>query len=309
MLTRIFNKSKSINYFFLAIALFLGTLASGFKDKTGFLHTGLVELIGIGVFIVFIVLFLDFIIRKNYLTNSTVFAIFFFSFFTIAFFRFKSDIMLWKILFSNLFLLFAYRRIFNLQNHTQTFKKILDASVWISIASLFYFWNVLFFIPLVIAIVQVQEISFKAFIVPFFGFFAVFILATAYCVTVQDNVFWFTTIIPPLPSDFSVFSTLKVLIPTTILFGVLVWSTVAQVLAFKNIPLKQRPNKKMVFLLLLFSITVAFLFPVKTGNELIFMLPMASIVITNYIENNSEMWFNEMILWLTIGSSILPFIL
>ncbi len=296
MLARFFNKSKPINYFLLSIMLIIGVLVVGYKQSMGFNGVELLKLVGIGFFLVFLMLLLGFIVRKNSLTQANTFSIFFFSWFLLGLFK-NTNIL--YLLFSLFFLLLAYRRIFNLQNHKNTTKKILDASVWISIATLFYFWNILFFIPLYIALLQLPESKVRYFAIPVFGVLAIGSITTAYYVVFHDNLYWFLERIPHFSLDFSAYGSLKVLVSVTFLIGLILWSVSSELLAFKTLSLKQKPNRRMVFIILATSFAVALLFPQKTGQELILVLPPASIIIANYVEKHNEIWFNEMVMWFT----------
>ncbi len=297
MLARFFNKSKPINYFLLSILLIIGALLVGYKQSMGFNGVEVLKLVSIGFFLVFLMLLLGFIIRKTSLTQANTFSIFFFSWFLLGLFK-NTNIL--YLLFSLFFLLFAYRRIFNLQNQNNTTKKILDASVWISIAALFYFWNILFFIPLYIALLQLPESKVRYFAIPVFGLLAIGSITTAYYVVFYDNLYWFLERIPQLSFNFSAYGSLKVLVPTTFLTGLLLWTISSELLTFKTLSLKQKPNRRMVFIILATSFAVTLLFPQKTGQELIFVLPPASIIIANYVEKHNEIWFNEMLMWFTV---------
>ncbi len=307
MLARFFNKSKPINYFLLSILLIIGMLSVGFKYSSGFDSLALLKIVGIGIFLVFLLLLLDFIIRKNNLTQANTFSIFFFSVFMLIFLRHAKTEIVTPIIFSVFFLLLAFRRIVNLQKPSNLTKKILDASVWITVAGLFYFWNILFFIPLYIAVFQLPEKKKRMYLIPFFGFLSVVSMATAYHGIFQDNVQWVFERIPSVHLDFSAYASVDVLVSLSFFVALLLWTIVSELLAFKTVSLKQRPNKRVLFIVIFTALIVVLLFPEKTGAEVMLLVPVASVVMTNYIEKNKELWFNEMILWLSLVVFVFSF--
>src|SRR5690606_21793740 len=96
-----------------------------------------------------------------------------------------------EILFAQIFLLLAIRRTVSLRKDTNSEKKILDAAIWITVASLFYFWSLLFFIPLWMGVARKPNLTYKQMLVPIVGFMAVFILYTAYQLLIHDSFSWF----------------------------------------------------------------------------------------------------------------------
>ena len=152
MLTSFFGKSKPINFLIVSMFIIIGCFFRIIIDTGEQYNLQIFTRQFITLLICFFSLFLlNFIIRKNRLTKINTYPILLFSCLIILIPAVFSET---NLLLANLFLLLSLRRILSLTSEKNLEKKILDASIWISIASLFYFWSILFFIILIIALFQ-----------------------------------------------------------------------------------------------------------------------------------------------------------
>jgi len=313
MLTSFFGKSNPVNYLILGAFIIAGFLLGAISGSSIIITP--ILLLEHGFFIVLSVLsmlLLDFVIRKNNLTKNNTFAILFFTCFLVML---PIIFLQHKILFANAFLLLAFRRIMSLRSDKNSSKKILDASIWITVASLFYFWSLLFLIPLFIAVIQKPNTNYKQILIPFVGFFGVLIIYTAYQLLVNDSFFWFANWQGNISFDFSKYNSASVLAPITVILALYIWAGVYRILKLSTIPLKERPNYLLLLYLSITALFVALAGPEKTGAEILFILAPIAIIVTNYIENFeteryvekdvAEFWFKEMMLWLVV---VLPFV-
>ncbi len=312
MLTSFFGKSNPINYLILGVFIIVGYLyveisemATAISLSSFLLHLFFIIISVLGM------LLLDFIIRKNQLTKNNTYAIFFFTCFMVMlpviFFQYK-------IIFANAFLLLALRRVMSLRSDRNSTKKILDASLWITVAALFYFWSLLFFIPLWIAILQKPNSNYKQMLVPFIGFLTIIILNTTYQLLLTDSFSWLFSWKDTISLDFSVYNSVSILIPATIIFAFYIWTGVYRVVQIPGMALKDKPNLILLLYVSIVTLFIALAAPQKTGAELLFILAPVSIISANYIESykvenrekdKSEFWFKEIMLWLIV---ILPFV-
>ncbi len=313
MLTSFFGKSNPVNYLILGAFIIVGYLLGAISGSSIVITP--ILLLEHGFFIILSVLsmlLLDFIIRKNHLTKNNTFAILFFTCFLVML---PIIFLQHKILLANVFLLLALRRIMSLRSDKNSSKKILDASIWITVASLFYFWSLLFFIPLFIAVIQKPNTNYKQILIPFTGFMAVLIINTAYQLLVNDSLYWFANWQDAISFDFSKYNSASVLVPITVILAFYIWAGVYRVLKISTIPLKERPNYLLLLYLSITALFVALSGPEKTGAEILFILAPVAIIATNYIENFeteryvekdvAEFWFKEILLWLVV---VLPFV-
>jgi len=307
MLTSFFGKSNPINYLILAVLIFVGYFASIFKlEKNHLEWTSWLENVGFAIATVFLMLLLDFIIRKNHLTKNNTFGILLFSCFLLAV---PVIFLSQHILVATLFLFLALRRILSLRSEKNIEKKILDASIWITFASFFYFWSLLFFLLLYFAIFQRRDTKYRELLIPVVGFSVMFILAICYYLLVSDSFAWMTEWRLATSFDFSAYNQISLLLPITVIIALLIWSGIARLASLSSLQKKDRPN----VIIILFSVVVSFIAalasPEKTGAEVIFIFGPLVIVITNYIEIKKEFWFKEVILWLVVLLPIIVFLI
>ena len=111
MLTSFFGKSSPVNYLLLSVFIIIVASIAIFSSELPSI-TGLIAAKYSFVILgsVFSMLLLDFIIRKNHLTLSNTYAIFFFSCFLVSF---PMLFLEPKLIFANILILFALRRIFS----------------------------------------------------------------------------------------------------------------------------------------------------------------------------------------------------
>jgi hypothetical protein len=203
----------------------------------------------------------------------------------------------------------------SLRSDKNSSKKILDASFWITIASLFYFWSLLFFIPLWIAIIQKPNSNYKQMLIPFTGFAAVLIINTAYQLLINDSFAWFFNWMEPVSFDFSKYNSPSVLVPATVILAFYIWTGVYRTLRLSAVSIKEKSNYLLMLYVSLISLLTALMGPEKTGAEILFVLAPISIIAANYIEgfetdryvekDITEFWFKEIMLWLVV---VLPFV-
>lgn len=304
MLTSFFGKSNPVNFLILGIFIFIGyVLGILFGAPIKFSGMWLAEHLFFIAVCVFSMLLVDFIIRKNDLTKSNTFGILFFSCFLVMLpvIFFEKNILL-----ANIFLLLALRRVLSLKSEKNTEKKILDASLWITIASFFYFYCLLFFIVLFLAVLRKKHTRYKHLLIPFVGFLAVLIIVTAYHFFVYDSLNWFFELQMIIDTDFSAYHTAKILIPATIIVTFIIWTGIYRIFKLSSIPKKDKPNYLLMLVVTIISIFIVVSSPQKTGGELLFLLAPTAIITSNYIENIKEFWFRELLLLLVV---LLPIVL
>ena len=139
-----------------------------FKGWQGFLYGSLYFIsIVASCFVV------NFISLKNNLTRNDNYAILLFFIFLLFFPTiFKNK----NILISNFLLLLSLRRVLSLKSMKNTMEKIFDASFWIFLSALFYFWSILYIGLVFISIILYVSRDYKNWLIPFIALFSVTIL-------------------------------------------------------------------------------------------------------------------------------------
>ena len=298
MLTSFFGKSNPINYLLLGIFILAGYilwLIGAVDSPINFISV--IEHSVFAVISVFTMLLLDFIIRKNRLTKNNTYGILFFSCFLISF---QTIIIERNIFIAAVFILLAFRRVLSLYTLKNTEKKILDTAIWISMASFFYFWSLLFFLLLYFALLLKPKTDYKQFIIPVAGFLGMFVLRTCFHILTFDSFNWFSEWTPKIGIDFSAYNEAAILLPVTVMATFLIWTGASRLIRIPALQKNDRIKGVVVLMSLFITISIAMAGPQKTGGELLFIIGPLAIIITNYLESISEFWFKELLLWFAL---------
>lgn len=295
MLTNFFGKSKPINFIICGVYLLIGLYAAFLFSTSELINTQEVLVkSGLWVVLVFSILLLDFVIRKNALTGANTFGILVYSGFIVMLPIIFTES---NIIFSSIFLLLALRRMVSLTSEKNIEKKIFDASLYITIAALFHFWSILFLLPLYFGVIRITSANFRLLCIPFVGIFTVLVLAIATHFLVFDSLAWFLGWAPAFSLDFSAYNKASVLVPSAFIATLLVWTLVLRIMKFSSMPRKAQRNYRLLTITTIVSVAILFLSPTKTGAEILFLCAPLAIVVTNYLENLNDFWFKETLLW------------
>lgn len=303
MLTSFFSKSKPVNYLLVAIFMTLFFVGHHFISAENEFNLAKVafQLLMLFVFLASMLL-LDFISRKNNLTKNNTFKIILFAVFLLAF---PASFLTAEVLIANFFVLLALRRIISLKSKKDVQKKILDAAIWIALASCIYFWSILFMVALFVAIALYAGTNFKNYLIPFVGVAAIIILANTYTLFAQNAFYLPLDWVRTSGFDFQAYHIWQLLLPLSIVLGILLWALVD----FYFDPKDKSKNKKrtthLIHFILLLAVGIVVLTPEKNGAELLFMAMPFSVLTANYFEKRGDFIFKEFVLWSLL---VLPFI-
>ncbi|MCB4798340.1 DUF6427 family protein [Neotamlana laminarinivorans] len=303
MITSFFKKSKSINFIIVfLISLLAIVIGKLLRVEEGFSFGLLGKLLGTVLIVFASILLLNFIVNKNNLSQNDSLSIFLFSLFLLLF---TQSTIYFNILISNFFVLLALRRLMSLRTRKNIKEKLFDAAFWIAVASLFYFWSILFFALVILSLVLFSDGNLRHWIVPFLGVLAVFVLSTATSIIIYNTYFGFITETYNISLDFSVYNSVSYLIAITLLFSFGAWSS----FFYLNNIKKKKKAFRASFTTIIFAVIIAFLIilivPNKNGSEFLFLFAPLAIVITNYLEIIKEKWFKELFLGILI---VVPFV-
>lgn len=306
MLTSFFGKSKPINYILLSIAITIGYLFRLLTTQDLSLSLGSLTSHGLVLFLmVFAVLLLDFIIRKNNVTKNNTFAILLFVLFILLVPQIYNAP---KLILANIFLLLATRRILSLTTEKNTVKKIFDATMYITLASFFYGWAILFFVVLYPAIINKTKFNVKYLFIPIIGFLGITSIAVAYQFLVTDSYSWLYHWIPDRDFDISIYGDRGLFVTTPFLLGLLVWMGGARLTKLASLSKKERPSAITMLLITIISVGIILVKAQKNGSELFFLFAPLAAITSNYIESGTSKtrrMFSEVFLWSLFGLVLL----
>ena len=295
MLTSFFGKSSPINFLLLGIFIVVfSTLNYLFIDDFEFIWREALNTITITVLLVFSMLLLDFIIRKNNLNKSNTFAIFVFSCIVVTL---PTNTHL-GIIIAQFFLLLAFRRMISFSSKKNIEKKILDATLWIALASYFYFWSWLLLGFLYFAIFSIKKKSVRYLLIPLIGIFGMLLIAIAFFLLKEGSFQWLINYAKPISLDFTAYGYWEIIVYLTFFFSILIWSVFYSIAKLKGIQKKFRASHLLVLISLAFYFCISFFSESKIVTELIFLASPSAIIIGNFLEKEGDLWFKEIILWI-----------
>ncbi|WP_304035657.1 DUF6427 family protein [Mesonia mobilis] len=262
--------------------------------------------IGLLVAYLFLMVLINFIVKRNEVTKKNTFTIFLFAVFTVIF---LPILQAEEIIIASVFILLALRRIVSLRSGLYVKRKIFDASFWIGIAFLFYPESIWFLILPFIGILFYALQDFKNWLIPFFALISVFILKTSFNLLVFDQFFNPISYFSYPSLDFTSYHQFSILIPLSVLLAFTLWSLFTY---FKTIQKATRKTKYTLYIITitwLLSIFVVIFSNKKNGAELLFFILPVCVIGANYFEQKGEKWLKEILLIsLLVLTLIVPFI-
>jgi hypothetical protein len=164
MISGIFGKTKPINYVLLLGFLFVlywflyFYVDNNTNEPATIVWQSLVVLI-----LLFSVLVINFVVNRNQITSANSYAALYFILLILIFPGSVADD---DAIFCGFFLLLACRRLLSLRSLKYMKLKIMDASLWVLVSSIFYDWAILFLILVYIAIYIYEPKNLKNWLVP-----------------------------------------------------------------------------------------------------------------------------------------------
>ncbi|MCF6295152.1 MAG: DUF6427 family protein [Flavobacteriaceae bacterium] len=302
MIARFFSTSKPIHFvivILLTFVVFMITRISSFEEDLSLLL--ILKQIVLYAVVLISIFVLDFLVNKNNLTKRNSYKILLFSLFIAIL---PITIQVDNILISNLFILLALRRIISLRTNKRVKKKLFDAAFWIGIASLFYFWSILFFILIFAALFFYSINNFKNWIIPFISLLTVIVIIISYSIIESNSFSDLNNYLDAISFDFTKYNVLGLIIGITILMSLGLWALLFYIINLKGKIKRQRPSHILIIVAVLISVVIVLIAPNKSGSEFIFMFAPLAVIMANYIESIKEKWFAEIFLWILILTPI-----
>ncbi len=305
MITNIFSRSNPMNFVVVAILLFIAFgLTSLRYYSPDFTLKQSVALFAVLPLLMFSVFFIDFISKKNNLNKNDTYSILFFILFLCLLPDFFSD---FQVVLSNLFVLFALRKLLSLQSLIAPKQKIFDASFWIATAAVFQWEALLFLVLVFVSIIIHASNDFKNWIIPFVGVFAVAILIVLYVLmfdyeffSVFLNKFYIGFNYQNIIGLFDSFSSASFVI-LLFLFLLFQFSSIGKYLIITQNAIK----KMLAFLILAFLI-----FIISDENKkslLLYCIAPMSIIAANFINALHKKWIKEAFVLLLFALVVVSF--
>lgn len=304
MITTIFSKSKPINFlivFSITLIAFVVLLIKA--PNTSVSAAPAIAKLGMFLLVFISVLILSFIVVKNSLSQQNNYEILIFAFFLLAI---PQSFLEYKIIVSNFFVLLALRRLLSTKSKKESIKKLFDSGFLIGVATLFYFWAILIFPLIFIALLLFSETKAKLYLVPFIGLTTVAVLSICTSIIINNNYLTYLNIEATINFDFSSYNSLQFIGSITMLLSFGLWSSLFFLRDINKKTHSYRPSYKVLFITCMLAFTIVIVAPNKNGSEFLFLFAPLAIIITNYVETIEEKWFKEVFLGLLV---VIPIIL
>lgn len=303
MIAKIFSRANPMNFLICIAILLLGFILSSVKIYSSDVGTAeSIAYFSIFFLLVFTIFLTDFIAKKSNLNKSDNYAIVFFVLFLLLIPETLSD---FSVVMSNVFVLLAFRRLVSLQSLILSKQKILDASIWISIACVFEFWSILFFILVFVAILIHVSSDFRNWLIPFVGISAVAILVALYAFIVDFGII--DSIRDKAVLDFN-FGNINSFSFSAFLV-VLVVLLIFQVVHFQNYLATLQNSIKKVIALLIIGLFVYLFSNEKNNGFLLFCIAPLSLIGSNFINSLHKEWLKDTYIYVLLILSCISFYL
>jgi hypothetical protein len=233
---------------------------------------------------------LDFLAGRNNLTKKNSYKILIFTVFIALL---PETILNSKLLLANLFILFALRRIVSLRTKKEIKKKLFDAAFWISLAAIFYFWAILFYVLIIFGLILYSVSDIKNWIIPLVGTITITIIWASYMIVTNQDVFHYFDDLITTSFDFTQLDSRRKVVATTLILSYGLWSLIYFIRYLNTKSKKSRPSYIIIIIATVVGLLIVAIAPNKNGSEFLFLFAPLSIIITNYLETIVEKWFKE----------------
>ena len=293
MITSIFNKSKPINLIIVSCIVVVWFLINRYLSGFEFSFNSIIVLLTA----LSSVIVIDFISKKNQLSAQNSFIILFF---TLCFSFYWVNATNHQILFANFFILLALRKLISLKSFKNSNQKLFDATLWIAVASLFYFWSILFLILVYICIFIYASENYKHFLIPFVSLFVVYVIVNCCSLFFNESLYQYTN--HSIEINFSTLFTAKNNLIIFILSLLLICSFI---FLNSSIQLFIKKNKKSYLLVTISVFISLIIFILNPEIEvLLFVLFPVVILFSVVFEHFKKIWLQDIILFTIITSTI-----
>lgn len=252
--------------------------------------------------LIFTIFVIDFIIGRNKLTAKNSYSLLFVALTIIAI---PSTVLNSDILMANVFLLFAIRRLITLKSQKEIIKKLFDATFWICMAALFYPWAILFLILIPMGLLLFKIANLKYWLIPVMAIVTVAILYACYAIIYQIDVAAFYKEKALYGFDFSGWANHRIILSLALMLAYFLWASVFYFGKIRAISRNLKAPYYLIFAVAVVSILITLIVPEKSGSEWLFFLMPFSVIMANYIQDITEVWFKESLI---ICFLLLPFL-
>lgn len=258
------------------------------------------------IVLLFSLLIFDFINSKNNITQRNGFAVLCFG---LVLGLFPEIIKHSELLWSNVFLLFALRRLFSLHSRKHVKKKLFDAGFWIGLAILINPTLILILPILVIAVGYYSGNDIKTAIIPIVGLLCVLVIKICYNIIVFDTYFLEGDLQVQFNLDLSNYWTQDSLTRIVPFLLILFWSLIKVIASYNERNTDEKPTYMILIWYTISALLIIGFSVIQDGGQMIFLLAPASFVVALNMETIDREWITNTIIGVLILAIIVNLVL
>lgn len=303
MLTRFFGSSKP---FAVVVVLLYMTVGFSYSHRDIITEpfTWQRTFITIGMWILYVLtmFILSFVSQKNDLTKRTSYGVLLFAAFSLALpVALKDE----AILLAGFFILIALRRIISFKSELHMERKIFDATFWILLASLAFYFSWLYVVAIYLAFLFYRITVVRYLFIPLIALLSFSVIYYAVLLFQAGDPSAVSITFPSVSLDFTSYNNLQVLAAIAFFIGTLLWTIWKYLGEQRRASTGSKGRYSVVLGILAAGLLVILFTTTKTGAEWYFIIPVMTIIVSNYLEHTESLIFKESLLWLIILLPIL----
>ncbi|AEE19187.1 DUF6427 family protein [Dokdonia sp. 4H-3-7-5] len=304
MLTRFFGTSKPLA---IAVVLIYMTLGFFYSHRgiitEPFSWTSTSKTLGMWVLYVLTMFILSFVSQKNDLTKRSSYGVLLFAAFSLALPVALKD---HAILIAGFFILIALRRIISFKSELHMERKIFDAALWILLASLAFYFSWLYVIAIYLALLFYRITVVRYLFIPLLALLSFSVIYYSILLFQVGDPSEVSLSFQSISLDFTAYNNLQVLAAIAFFIGTLLWTIWKYLGEQRRASTGSKSRYSVILGILAVGLVVILFTTTKTGAEWYFIIPVMTIIVSNYLENTESLLFKESLLWFII---LLPIII
>ncbi|GGK39661.1 MULTISPECIES: DUF6427 family protein [Flavobacteriaceae] len=307
MIANFFNKTKPAIIVNLLLLFTIFYVVATFLFRTiDFSKASLGLSLAIFIGFIFMLLLINFILRKNNLTGDNSYALYIIIVVLGSFYEIIFSI---NLFFSNLLLLFAFRKIYSLKSGFNTKSKLFDAGFWIGISAILYTWSVLFLVLVYISLFIYNKITLKNLAIPIIGFLFPVIVFFTYHFYFDSVELFYSKLVFNYNVDFSNYNQLKYVLPLSLLITILIWSVIFLTPKILQVSTTFKSALQLIIGHFIISVIIIVFSIQRNGSELLFLVFPSGIIIANFLQKTSSNLLKNLVLYLFLIVSVVVYFL
>ena len=305
MITSVFKKSTPFNYILIAVLIQVFFFIYQFQNSLPLNSLPLIFQKCASFFVLLATFFIiNFIVKKNGLSKDSTYTVLFYLLFLLFIPSVLND---FKLLFSNFFILLAFRRLVSLQSLKSAKEKIFDASLWVFVATLFHFWSILFIILVFVSIFFHVSRDYRNWVLPFIALFGVGVISMLFFTVFNVNILDFLISKTNTNFEITYFTSNYQHIAFSVYATIALFFVVYFITTMSKRPLLLKTSFTKILAFLFIAVLVFVISGNKSNSLLIYTIAPLAILATNTIEFIKEKLKQEIILGALILCSLFVF--